>query len=117
MAGWAVSTCARLAWVRITRSWSVSSGVIDTRRDAIVAVAAIPFVDGEPRDGYVTLVNPGRPIPAPSTAIHGITDADGSRPHFVRWLQENMPDVAASWKKLDDAFYVYWGTMPYEMPG
>jgi NAD(P)-dependent dehydrogenase (short-subunit alcohol dehydrogenase family) len=48
---------------------------------------------------------------------YGVDDADGSRPHFVRWLQANEPHVAASWKKLDDAFYAYWGTMPYEMPG
>jgi NAD(P)-dependent dehydrogenase (short-subunit alcohol dehydrogenase family) len=48
---------------------------------------------------------------------YGVTDADGTRPHFVRWLQANMPEVAASWKKLDDAFYAYWGAMPYEMPG
>lgn len=48
---------------------------------------------------------------------YGVTDADGTRPHFVRWLKANMPEVAASWKKLDDAFYAYWGAMPYEMPG
>lgn len=48
---------------------------------------------------------------------YGIMDADGTRPHFVRWLQANMPEVAASWKKLDDAFYAYWGTTPYETPG
>ena len=47
---------------------------------------------------------------------YGVTDADGTRPHFVRWLQENQPEVAASWKKLDDAFYAYWGEMPNEMP-
>lgn len=47
---------------------------------------------------------------------YGLVDADGGRPHFVRWLQANMPEVAASWRKLDDAFYAYWGTMPYEMP-
>jgi NAD(P)-dependent dehydrogenase (short-subunit alcohol dehydrogenase family) len=46
-----------------------------------------------------------------------ITDADGTRPHFVRWLQENEPDVAAGWKKLDDAFYEYWGATPYQAPG
>jgi NAD(P)-dependent dehydrogenase (short-subunit alcohol dehydrogenase family) len=48
---------------------------------------------------------------------YGVTDADGSRPHFVRWLRENMPEVAAGWRKLDDAFYAYWGPMPYETPG
>jgi NAD(P)-dependent dehydrogenase (short-subunit alcohol dehydrogenase family) len=48
---------------------------------------------------------------------YGVNDADGSRPHFVRWLEENMPDVAVKWKKLDDTFYSYWGPMPYSMPG
>jgi DNA polymerase III epsilon subunit-like protein len=47
---------------------------LDPRRDAIVALAAIPFVEREPRPGLVTLVQPGRPIPPASTAIHGITD-------------------------------------------
>lgn len=46
-----------------------------------------------------------------------VTDADGSRPHFYRWLQENEPGMAARWKKLDDTFYGYWGPMPYNMPG
>ena len=48
---------------------------LDSRTDAVVAAAAIPFVAGQPCPGYVTLVNPGRPIPATSTAVHGITDA------------------------------------------
>jgi NAD(P)-dependent dehydrogenase (short-subunit alcohol dehydrogenase family) len=47
---------------------------------------------------------------------YGVDDADGTRPHFVRWLQANEPEVVAAWKKLDDAFYAYWGEMPYEMP-
>ena len=47
---------------------------LDPRTDAIVALAAIPFVGGQPQPGLVTLVQPGRPIPPPSTAIHGITD-------------------------------------------
>ena len=47
---------------------------LDSRRDAIVSLAAIPFPDGVPTGGYVTLVDPGRPIPAESTAIHGLTD-------------------------------------------
>lgn len=46
-----------------------------------------------------------------------VDDADGTRPHFVRWLQAHMPQVAAGWKKADDAFYAYWGKMPYGTPG
>jgi hypothetical protein len=48
---------------------------------------------------------------------YGVVEADGSRPHFVRWLEENEPKVAAAWKKADDGFYAYWGPMPYQMPG
>jgi NAD(P)-dependent dehydrogenase (short-subunit alcohol dehydrogenase family) len=48
---------------------------------------------------------------------YGVKDADGTQPHFVRWLSANMPEVAAGWRKLDDAFYAYWGKMPYETPG
>jgi NAD(P)-dependent dehydrogenase (short-subunit alcohol dehydrogenase family) len=48
---------------------------------------------------------------------YGVNDADGTRPHFKRWLDQNMPKVAAGWRKLDDAFYAYWGAMPYDMPG
>lgn len=48
---------------------------------------------------------------------YGIDDDDGSRPHFVRWIREHMPEVAAGWKKADDGFYAYWGKMPYGMPG
>lgn len=43
--------------------------------DALVAFAAVPFAGGHPERGYSTLVNPGRRIPATSTAIHGVTDA------------------------------------------
>ena len=48
---------------------------------------------------------------------YAVTDADGTRPHYLRWLQANQPEVAARWRKLDDAFYAYWGPTPYRMPG
>lgn len=48
---------------------------LDPRRDAIVAAAAIPFARGRAGEGFVTLVDPARPIPPASTAIHGITNA------------------------------------------
>jgi DNA polymerase III epsilon subunit-like protein len=47
---------------------------LNARRDAVVSIAAIPFEGGRAGDAFVTLVNPGRPIPAQSTAIHGIDD-------------------------------------------
>jgi NAD(P)-dependent dehydrogenase (short-subunit alcohol dehydrogenase family) len=47
---------------------------------------------------------------------YGVNDADGTRPHFVRWMKENMPEVAAGWRKADDGFYGYWGKTPSGMP-
>jgi NAD(P)-dependent dehydrogenase (short-subunit alcohol dehydrogenase family) len=48
---------------------------------------------------------------------YGFDDADGSRPHYRRWLEAHMPHVAAAWKAADDGFYAYCGPMPYSMPG
>jgi DNA polymerase-3 subunit epsilon len=47
---------------------------LDSRRDAVVSLAAVTFADGRPMERYTTLVNPGRPIPPDSTRIHGIED-------------------------------------------
>jgi len=41
---------------------------------------------------------------------YGVVDADGSRPHFYRWLQEHMPALA--WKSADEGFYAYWQASP-----
>jgi NAD(P)-dependent dehydrogenase (short-subunit alcohol dehydrogenase family) len=48
---------------------------------------------------------------------YGLADADGSRPHFLRWLREHEPEMAARWKRADDGLYAYWGPMPYQVPG
>jgi DNA polymerase III epsilon subunit family exonuclease len=47
---------------------------LDPRVDVVVAAAAIEIVATQPSSTYVTLVNPGRPIPPAATAVHGITD-------------------------------------------
>jgi len=47
---------------------------LDPARDAIIELAAVPFVQGRAERGYVTHVNPERPIPPESSRIHGITE-------------------------------------------
>lgn len=45
-------------------------------RDRIVQVGIVRIMPDGARESYQTLVNPGMPIPAESTAIHGIGDLD-----------------------------------------
>lgn len=47
---------------------------------------------------------------------YALSDADGTRPHFKRWADENMPEVASVLKKCDDTFYSYWGAFPFQAP-
>jgi len=54
--------------------WDVETTGVDPTADAIVQVGCALFVGGELAGSACSLVNPGRPIPAESTAIHGITD-------------------------------------------
>ena len=67
---------------------------LDARRDAIVAAAVVPFIDAAPAEGLVTLVNPGRPIPASASAIHGITDPMVAAAPPVDAV---LPALAAAW--------------------
>ena len=68
---------------------------LDTASDRIVEIAAIRITDGraEPDSAFQVLVNPGIAVPASSTSIHTITDADVADadgiaeviPVFSRW--------------------------------
>lgn len=48
----------------------------DTVVDRIVQLALVRLEPDGTREEFETLVNPGEPIPAEATAIHGITDQD-----------------------------------------
>lgn len=45
-------------------------------RDRIIQIGIVRLLSDGSRERYKTLVNPGIPIPAEATAIHGITDLD-----------------------------------------
>jgi NAD(P)-dependent dehydrogenase (short-subunit alcohol dehydrogenase family) len=47
---------------------------------------------------------------------YAVDDADGSRPHFKRWADENLPQFRGVMKKADDAFYSYWTSFPFQAP-
>ncbi|WP_276132206.1 3'-5' exonuclease [Polluticoccus soli] len=55
----------------------------DAAKDRIVELALVKLLTDGTRDKYVKRINPGMPIPASSTAIHGISDEDVKDcPHF-----------------------------------
>lgn len=59
---------------------------LDPGRDRLLSLAALPW-RGDTADGpgLDVLVDPGRPIPAASTAIHGITEQDtAGQPPYAR---------------------------------
>lgn len=72
---------------------------MDARTDRVVAIAAVRWGPGGEIDGFETLVDPGRPIPSASTAVHGIDDAavrgapslDAVLPAFREFVGDSVP--------------------------
>jgi DNA polymerase-3 subunit epsilon len=61
----------------------------DTAKDRIVELAFVKLSPDGQRDKFVRRINPQMPIPAESSAIHGITDADvAHEPTFRQVAQE-----------------------------
>lgn len=74
---------------------------ISTMYDKIVQFAGIKVSPDGSRETYTTLINPGRPIPADASAIHGITDAMvADQPMFgdiASQINERMSGCVIAW--------------------
>lgn len=64
----------------------------DHAKDRIVELALIKINPDGKRDRYVKRVNPGIPIPAETTAIHGISDEDVKNCPTFRQIAHNLFD-------------------------
>lgn len=64
-------------------------------RDRIVQIGIVRLLPNGERERYQTLVNPGIPIPAEATAVHGITDLDvAMAPSLEAVAQEVLDQLA-----------------------
>lgn len=62
-------------------------------RDRIVQIAIVKLMPDGSRETYCELINPEMPIPADSTAIHGITDADVADKPTLQQRADEILDV------------------------
>ncbi|MFT3766345.1 MAG: 3'-5' exonuclease [Minicystis sp.] len=61
----------------------------DPTKDRIIEIGVVLGLKGEIVNRFSKLINPGCPIPAESTAVHGIKDADvAGMPAFAEIAQE-----------------------------
>jgi DNA polymerase-3 subunit epsilon len=67
---------AQLSLKRPVIFFDLETTGVDPAKDRIVELAMIKLSPGGKKDSYIKRVNPGIPIPAEATAIHGIADED-----------------------------------------
>ena len=105
-------TRVRQSAIQTAKTWVTSNFIIlDTETTGLCSAARIVEISCIDRDGNVlvdSLINPGIPIPADATAIHGISDADVADRHSFPAL---WPSV---WNAVRDADCVLIYNAPYD---
>lgn len=84
---------------------------VEAKRDQIVELAGVVFRQGQVVRRMGMLINPGMPIPAEATKVHGIRDEDVAncpsmqeiRERFLRHVREAQVLVGYNWP-FDEAF-------------
>jgi DNA polymerase III epsilon subunit-like protein len=87
--------------------------------DAVVEVAVLCIEGGEVVDRFVSLVNPGRPIPVYASAVHGIYDRDVCDAPSLASLREHLlaltkrATVVAHNARFDRGFLPFFASQPW----
>lgn len=83
---------AKLSLKRPIIFFDLESTGTDAARDRIIEMALVKLYPDGKRDTYIKRVNPGIPIPASTTAIHGITDEDIKDCMAFKQIAHNLYD-------------------------
>ncbi len=70
----------------------------DATAERVIELGIVRAIGGEIVSRHNWLINPGKPIPAASTAVHGITDADvKDKPSFAEVAVEIAAALEGAW--------------------
>ncbi|APR83297.1 DNA polymerase III alpha subunit protein [Minicystis rosea] len=76
----------------------------DSAKDRIIEIGVVLGIGGEVVDRFSRLIDPGCPIPAESSAVHGIKDADvAGMPKFAE-IAQDLVDFLAKHKAIPAAY-------------
>ncbi len=90
--------------------FDIESTGLDPEHDRIVELAMVRHDSPEDRYGWTGLVNPGCRIPAESTRVHGITDADVKDKPLFKDIAADIHDL------VEDTVLVGYNSRHFDTP-